>query len=175
MTSPYSHNERPEDSFGEGYPEYPQGRHSYPGEQGDASLNEPNPYAPANGVNAQGKKNNLALWALVVSIVGAVFTLLIGLAPVAVVISIISFILAVVALKRVKNYHPSNARKGMALAGLIVSIITFILSIVISLFLVAAVGALSTAYNGCSQYKNDEAAFQACFEDQLNLNEDANL
>jgi hypothetical protein len=88
---------------------------------------------------SMGKKNVMAMVALVLALIGLVTC---WVPVVGVVLSFIGFILAIIALAKVKNYLPLTARKGMSIAALIISVIGVLIG---GLFTAIAVYVMSVA------------------------------
>jgi hypothetical protein len=112
---------------------------SIPNYSSYSDPNLPGAFPDNDMMMSMGKKNVMAMVALVLALIGLVTC---WVPIVGVVLSLIGFILAIIALAKVKNYLPLTARKGMSIAALIISVIGVLIG---GLFTAIAVYVMSAA------------------------------
>ena len=112
---------------------------SIPNYSSYSDPNLPGAFPDNNMMMSMGKKNVMAMVALVLALIGLVTC---WVPIVGVVLSLIGFILAIIALAKAKNYLPLTARKGMSIAALIISVIGVLIG---GLFTAIAVYVMSAA------------------------------
>lgn len=112
---------------------------SIPNYSSYSDPNLPGAFPDNDMMMSMGKKNVMAMVALVLVLIGLVTC---WVPIVGVVLSFIGFILAIIALAKVKNYLPLTARKGMSIAALIISVIGVLIG---GLFTAIAVYVMSAA------------------------------
>ena len=112
---------------------------SIPNYSSYSDPNLPGAFPDNDMMMSMGKKNVMAMVALVLALIGLVTC---WVPVVGVVLSFIGFILAIIALAKVKNYLPLTARKGMSIAALIISVIGVLIG---GLFTAIAVYVMSVA------------------------------
>lgn len=150
----------PQDGYPEGgYPQagYPVGGYpsggTYPGE-----INE---------------KNNVALWAMILGIVGILLVITIVIFPLGTLLGIAALVLGIMGLRRANKMVGPQRRKGMAITGIVLGILSLLATLGIILVGFAGVQLLQdTGAIECSVYLEgdnpDQAAFNQCVEDALN-------
>jgi hypothetical protein len=112
---------------------------SIPNYSSYSDPNLPGAFPDNDMMMSMGKKNVMAMVALVLALIGLVTC---WVPIVGVVLSLIGFILAIIALAKAKNYLPLTARKGMSIAALIISVIGVLIG---GLFTAIAVYVMSAA------------------------------
>lgn len=112
---------------------------SIPNYSSYSDPNLPGAFPDNDMMMSMGKKNVMAMVALVLALIGLVTC---WVPIVGVVLSFIGFILAIIALAKAKNYLPLTARKGMSIAALIISVIGVLIG---GLFTAIAVYVMSAA------------------------------
>ena len=112
---------------------------SIPNYSSYSDPNLPGAFPDNDMMMSMGKKNVMAMVALVLALIGLVTC---WVPIVGVVLSLIGFILAIIALAKAKNYLPLTARKGMSIAALIISVIGVLIG---GLFTAIAVYMMSAA------------------------------
>ena len=112
---------------------------SIPNYSSYSDPNLPGAFPDNDMMMSMGKKNVMAMVALVLALIGLVTC---WVPIVGVVLSLIGFILAIIALSKAKNYLPLTARKGMSIAALIISVIGVLIG---GLFTAIAVYVMSAA------------------------------
>ena len=112
---------------------------SIPNYSSYSDPNLPGAFPDNDMMMSMGKKNVMAMVALVLVLIGLVTC---WVPIVGVVLSLIGFILAIIALAKAKNYLPLTARKGMSIAALIISVIGVLIG---GLFTAIAVYVMSAA------------------------------
>lgn len=116
------------------------------------------------------EKNNMALWAMILGIVGFVLTVSIvgALIGLGILLGIIAIVLGILGVRRAGRMQGPNRRKGMAISGIVLGVLSIIASIAIFLgtFGILSWFADTGILETCSQFQNDQAAFQQCIEEE---------
>ncbi|WIM66758.1 DUF4190 domain-containing protein [Corynebacterium breve] len=114
------------------------------------------------------EKNNLALWSLILGIVGIVLVITIFLFPVGTLAAIIGLILGIMGIRRANKITGPVTRKGMAIGGVVTSIIALVMTVGL-LFL--GVGMMSfyqeSGMKDCEHLLDSPDEYEQCVQDVI--------
>lgn len=125
------------------------------------AYSSPVGYEPA----AKPAGSGLALASMILGIVGLPLSFVFGTGGILGLLAIILGIVAFVKLRKV-----AAAKKGMAITGIVLGSISLVLGIMMAIFTIFLFEVGSDAMQHCSQYVNDNAAFEQCVTEWTNDN-----
>ena len=132
---------------------------SIPNYSSYSDPNLPGAFPDNDMMMSMGKKNVMAMVALVLALIGLVTC---WVPVVGVVLSFIGFILAIIALAKVKNYLPLTARKGMSIAALVISVIGMLVGLFVTISMVYVASVASECFTIA-----DPTAKAQCVQEKL--------
>ncbi|STC70605.1 DUF4190 domain-containing protein [Corynebacterium pilosum] len=116
------------------------------------------------------EKNNMALWAMILGIVGFVLTVSIvgAVIGIGILLGIVAIVLGILGIRRAGRMEGPNRRKGMAISGIVLGALSIVASIAIFLGLFSMLSwfADTGIMETCAPFQEDQEAYRQCIEEE---------